>query len=62
MNNARRKELKKAVALLEQAKEIIYRCHEEEHECYDNLTEGGQKFESNDYDFSNYTSYDHIKD
>lgn len=49
MNNARRKELKRAVALAEEVKvnldlieEILGTCSEEEQECFDNLPESLQ--------------------
>lgn len=49
MNNERRKELKKATELceeaqnkLQEAKEIVECCREEEEECYDNLPESLQ--------------------
>lgn len=53
MNKARRKELEKAIELLNQAKEIVENCQVEEQECYDNLNEGlqatekGQQYETN---------------
>lgn len=52
MNKARRKELERAIELLNEAKDIITACQEEEQECYDNLNEGlqatenGQKMET----------------
>ena len=42
MNRIRRKELSKALELLEQAKDIIEACRDEEQEAYDNLPEGIQ--------------------
>lgn len=45
MNAARRKELRKAIDLIEQAKEIISAVAEEEREAYDNLPEGLQESE-----------------
>lgn len=39
MNRSRRKELKKAVDLINQAKEIIEMCRDEEQEAFDNLPE-----------------------
>ena len=45
MNAARRKELSKAIDLIEQAKEIISAVAEEEREAYDNLPEGLQESE-----------------
>lgn len=42
MNKARRKELERAIELLEQAKEIIEAVTEEEQEAYDNLPESIQ--------------------
>lgn len=45
MNAARRKELNKAIDLIEQAKEIISAVAEEEREAYDNLPEGLQESE-----------------
>ena len=45
MNAARRKELSKAIDLIEQAKEIISAGAEEEREAYDNLPEGLQESE-----------------
>lgn len=52
MNKARRKELERAIELLNEAKEIITACQEEEQEGFDNLSEGlqaaenGQKMET----------------
>lgn len=48
MNAARRKELSKAIDLIEQAKEIISAVAEEEREAYDNLPEGLQESEMGD--------------
>lgn len=45
MNAARRKELIKAIDLIEQAKEIISAVAEEEREAYDNIPEGLQESE-----------------
>ena len=51
MNKENRKELEKAIALIEDAKEIVERIKDEEQEKFDNLTEGlqqterGQRFE-----------------
>lgn len=45
MNAARRKELSKAIDLIEQAKEIISAVAEEEREAYENLPEGLQDSE-----------------
>ena len=45
MNAARRKELSKAIDLIEQAKEIISAVAEEEREAYYNLPEGLQESE-----------------
>ena len=45
MNYERRKELKKAIDLIEQAKEIISLMAEQEQEAYDNLPEGLQEAE-----------------
>ncbi|MDD5950598.1 MAG: hypothetical protein PUC53_01825 [Bacteroidales bacterium] len=45
MNAARRKELSKAIDLIEQAKEIISAVAEEEREAYENLPEGLQESE-----------------
>ena len=42
MNKARRKELGKAVELIQQAKELIEQCMDEEQEAYDNLPESLQ--------------------
>lgn len=39
MNRSRRKELKRAVDLINQAKEIIEMCRDEEQEAFDNLPE-----------------------
>ena len=55
MNKIRRKELKKAIELLEQAYSIIETAQEEERESFDNMPEGlqyselGQKIEENAY-------------
>lgn len=46
MNKARRKELERALELLEEAKAIIEQCHEEEQEGFDNLSEGLQQSEN----------------
>jgi len=51
MNADKRKELAKAIQLLEDAKSIIESIQEQEQECFDNLSEGlqqserGQRFE-----------------
>lgn len=45
MNYERRKELRKAIDLIEQAKEIISLVAEQEQEAYDNLPEGLQEAE-----------------
>lgn len=45
MNYERRKELKKAIDLIEQAKEIISLVAEQEQEAYDNLPESLQEAE-----------------
>ncbi len=45
MNNQNRKELKTAIALIEQAREIIERMKEEEQTKFDNLSEGLQQTE-----------------
>lgn len=51
MNNTTRKELEKAIALIDDAKEIVERIKDEEQEKYDNLSDGlqqsekGQRFE-----------------
>ena len=51
MNKENRKELEKAIALIEDAKEIVERIKDEEQEKFDHLPEGlqqterGQKFE-----------------
>lgn len=48
MNNTRRDKLKKAVALLDDAEEIISGAQEEEQECLDNLPEsleGSERYE-----------------
>lgn len=42
MNNKRRKELRKAMELLSEARGIIESVHDEEQEAYDNLPEGIQ--------------------
>lgn len=42
MNRIRRKELQKAIDLLEQAKVIIEACRDEEQDAYDNLPESLQ--------------------
>jgi hypothetical protein len=42
VNRIRRKELQKAVDLLEQAKSIIEACRDEEQDAYDNLPESLQ--------------------
>lgn len=42
MNRARRKELERAVELLQQAQEIIVSVRDDEQEAYDNLPEGIQ--------------------
>lgn len=53
MNADRRKQLDKAYALLEQAKEIVETAQSEEQDCYNNLSEGlqqterGQQYETN---------------
>lgn len=53
MNKERRKELEKALGLLNQAKEIVESCQQQEQEGYENLNEGlqaserGQKLETN---------------
>ena len=43
MNNQKRKELNRATALLEEAREIIESVLDEEQDNYDNLTEGLQQ-------------------
>lgn len=45
MNNARRKEIARAVALLNEAQTIIATCAEEEQEAYDNMPESLQESE-----------------
>jgi len=51
MNQEKRKELAKAISLMEEAKEIIESISEQEQECFDNLSENlqqserGQRFE-----------------
>lgn len=45
MNRARRKELERAVELLQQAQEIIGSVRDDEQEAYDNLPEGIQNSE-----------------
>lgn len=40
MNNARRKAIEEAIAILEGAKETLESIRDEEQECYDNLPEG----------------------
>lgn len=53
MNNPRRKELRKALELLAEARCIIEAMQEEEQECFDNMPEGlqeseqGEKIEEN---------------
>lgn len=53
MNKQDRKEIARAIALIEEAKEIFESISSQEQEKYDNLSEGlqasenGQKFESN---------------
>lgn len=42
MNNTRRKQLEEARLLLEQAKDIIYTCNQDEQEYYDNMPENMQ--------------------
>jgi len=46
MNKARRKELEKALKMLEDAKEIIGFVQEEEQEAFDNMNEGLQQTET----------------
>lgn len=59
MNANDRKELQKAIALIEEAKAIIESIGEQEQEKYDNLSEGlqaserGQKFEESAGELSN---------
>lgn len=59
MNDTRRRQLKKAADLLEQAKAIIEQVMEEEQEAYDNMPEGlqnserGETMEENIYDLEN---------
>ena len=45
MNKARRKELQKAMDLLDEASSIIEACRDEEQEAYDNLPDGIQESE-----------------
>lgn len=53
MNNVRREELQRAYALLEEAKDIISFCCDEEQDAFDNMPEGfqqgerGEKMENN---------------
>ena len=53
MNKQRRKELERALELLEEAKQIVEICQSDEQECFENLNEGlqaserGQQFETN---------------
>lgn len=42
MNNKRRKEIDKAIGLLEEAKSILEQCASEEREVYDNMPENLQ--------------------
>lgn len=55
MNNQRRKEIQKAIALLDQAREILEIVKEEEEQCFDNMPENlqyskkGEKIEENIY-------------
>ena len=48
MNKVRRKELAKAIELMEQAMNIISECREEEQDAFDNLPEGIQDSERGD--------------
>ena len=48
MNNSRRKELEKAVNLLEEAQSILEDCREEEQEYLDNMPENLQYSEKHD--------------
>ena len=45
MNALRRKELRKAIELIEQAKSIVEQMQAEEQDCFDNLPEGIQNSE-----------------
>lgn len=53
MNKQRRKDIAKAIELLEQAKSILEESAQEEQDCFDNMPEGlqcsdnGQKIEEN---------------
>ena len=49
MNKARRKEIEKAIALIEQAREILEAVAEEEQEAFDNMPEGLQSSERGEY-------------
>lgn len=48
MNNSRRKELEKAVSLLEEAQSIIETCRDEEQDYLDNMPENLQSSEKHD--------------
>ena len=48
MNNSRRKELEKAVNLLEEAQSIIENCRDEEQDYLDNMPENLQSSEKHD--------------
>lgn len=53
MNKQRRKDIEKATALLEQAREIIDTAQEEEQESYDNLPESIQDSERGEAMYTN---------
>lgn len=67
MNADRRKELSKAIELLEQAKDIVTSIQEQEQEAYDNLSEGlqasgmGERLQENADDLD-YIDFDEIID
>ena len=56
MNNTRRKQLRKAIELMETVSSIIEEMRDEEQECFDNMPEGiqvserGEQIETNAYD------------
>ena len=66
MNKQRRKDIEKATALLEQAREIIDTAQEEEQESYDNLPESIQESERGNAMYDNIdtlqTASDNISD
>lgn len=62
MNKERRKELNKAIKLLEEAQEIIACVMDEEQEAYDNLPEGIQSSEKGEEMDENVSDMDNCGD